>query len=48
VIATTNKSLSALHLGVCYGVRMNTARLFMYKGREAMKAKIYIITKLIL
>ena len=35
---TTTKSFSALQMVVRYGVRENTARLFMHKVREAMKS----------
>lgn len=37
-MSTTTKSLSASQMSVRYGVRENTARLFMYKVREAMKS----------
>ncbi|HET6244523.1 MAG: IS1595 family transposase [Bacteroidetes bacterium] len=37
-MATTTKSLSASQMSVRYGVRENTARLFMHKVREAMKS----------
>jgi len=37
-MATTTKSLSASQISVRYGVRENTARLFMHKVREAMKS----------
>jgi len=37
-MATTTKSLSACQMGVRFGVRENTARLFMHKVREAMKS----------
>jgi transposase-like protein len=37
-MATTAKSLSASQMSVRYGVRENTARLFMHKVREAMKS----------
>ena len=37
-MATTIKSLSALQMSVRFGVRENTARLFMHKVREAMKS----------
>jgi len=37
-MSTTTKSLSASQMGVRYGVRESTARLFMHKVREAMKS----------
>lgn len=37
-MATTTKSLSASQMSVRYGIRENTARLFMHKVREAMKS----------
>ncbi len=37
-MATTTKSLSASQMSVRFGVRENTARLFMHKVREAMKS----------
>jgi len=37
-MATTTKSLSASQVCVRYGIRENTARLFMHKVREAMKS----------
>lgn len=37
-MATTTKGLSASQMGVQFGVRENTARLFMHKVREAMKS----------
>lgn len=37
-MATTTKGLSASQMSVRYGVRENTARLFMHKVREAMKS----------
>jgi transposase-like protein len=37
-MSTTTKSLSASQMSVRYGVRENTARLFMHKVREAMKS----------
>ena len=37
-MSTTTKSLSALQMSVRFGVRENTARLFMHKVREAMKS----------
>ena len=37
-MSTTTKSLSASQMGVRYGVTEKTARLFMYKVREAMKS----------
>lgn len=37
-MATTTKSLSASQMSVRYGVREETARLFMHKVREAMKS----------
>jgi transposase-like protein len=37
-MATTTKSLSASQMSVRFGVRENTARLFMHKIREAMKS----------
>lgn len=37
-MATTTKSLSALQTSVRFGIRENTARLFMHKVREAMKS----------
>lgn len=37
-MSTTTKSLSAFQMSVRYGVRENTARLFMHKVREAMKS----------
>ena len=37
-MSTTAKSFSALQMAVRYGVRENTARLFMHKVREAMKS----------
>ena len=37
-MSTTTKSLSASQMSVRFGVRENTARLFMHKVREAMKS----------
>ena len=37
-MSTTTKNFSALQMAVRYGVRENTARLFMHKVREAMKS----------
>lgn len=37
-MATKTKSLSASQMSVRYGIRENTARLFMHKVREAMKS----------
>jgi transposase-like protein len=37
-MATTTKSFSASQIAVRFGVRENTARLFMHKIREAMKS----------
>ena len=37
-MSTTTKSLSATQMSVRFGVRENTARLFMHKVREAMKS----------
>jgi len=37
-MTTTTKSLSASQMSVRYGIRENTARLFMHKVREAMKS----------
>ena len=37
-MATTTKSFSASQMSVRFGVRENTARLFMHKVREAMKS----------
>lgn len=37
-MATTTKSLSALQVGRRYGIRPDTARVFMHKVREAMKS----------
>jgi len=37
-MASTTKSLSASQMGVRYGVRESTARMFMHKVREAMKS----------
>jgi len=37
-MSTTTKSLSASQLAVRYGMCENTARMFMYKVREAMKS----------
>jgi transposase-like protein len=37
-MATTTKSLSASQMSVRFGVRENTARLFMHKDREAIKS----------
>lgn len=37
-MTTTTKSLSACQMSVRFGVRENTARLFMHKVREAMKS----------
>lgn len=37
-MSTTTKSLSAMQMGVRYGVQESTARLFMHKVREAMKS----------
>jgi len=37
-MATTTKSLSALQVGRRYGIRPDTAKVFMHKVREAMKS----------
>jgi len=37
-MSTTTKSLSASYLSVRYGIREQTARMFMHKVREAMKS----------
>ena len=37
-MSTTTKGLSASQISVRYGIRVNTARLFMHKVREAMKS----------
>jgi len=37
-MSTTTKSLSAMQMGVRYGVQESTSRLFMHKVREAMKS----------
>ncbi len=37
-MSSTSKGLSALQISERYGIRQNTARLFMHKVREAMKS----------
>ena len=37
-MSSTSKGLSELQISEKYGIRQNTARLFMHKVREAMKS----------
>jgi len=37
-MSATTKDMSASQMSVCYGGSDNTARLFIYKVREAMKS----------
>jgi len=41
-MSATTKDMSASQMSVCYGVLENTARLFIYKVREAMKRTVYV------
>ena len=44
-MSTSTKSLSASQVSIRYGIQEKTARLFMYKIREAIKSSEYFPMK---